>query len=235
MSKRRKIRPDRALRDLFGESGDRHQRRQQATDPGALADPGIEQGWVGAAPDPLADAGHRARHDADGRGKPVGDFDVLDLVAEALQCPSDALDRRPDLRVEDRGGAAVGDVEGDPDRASGRGPVRRGEEGLGRRRRAMPVAVVAAAEHVEEQRGVADGAGERADDGEPVEGLGVGPGRDPSALGLDPDQVGPGGGDADRAGPVGADRGRRRDRRRPPPRPRRRSRRGCGRGSTGCG
>ena len=43
-------------------------------------------------------------------------------------------------------------------------------------------------------------------DGEPVEGLRVGPGGDPAALRLQADQAAPGGGDADRAGAVGAHR-----------------------------
>ena len=62
------------------------------------------------------------------------------------------------------------------------------------------------ASRVEQQRRVVDRARERADAGEAVEGLGVGPGGDAAALGLEADEVRPGGGDADRAGAVGAHR-----------------------------
>ena len=64
-----------------------------------------------------------------------------------------------------------------------------------------------ARDRVEQQRGVVDGARQRADAGQALERLGVGPGRDAPALGLDADQMRPRGGDADRAGAVRAHRG----------------------------
>ena len=79
-------------------------------------------------------------------------------------------------------------------------------EGLGRRRDVVAVGRDVAGEDVEQQRRVGDVAGQRPVAAEAVEGLGVGPGGDAAALGLEADQVGPGGGDADRAGAVGAHR-----------------------------
>ncbi len=65
-----------------------------------------------------------------------------------------------------------------------------------------------AAQHVKHQGGVGDGAGQWADAGEAVEGLGIGPGGDAPALGLDADEVAPAGGNAHRAGSVRAETGR---------------------------
>ena len=103
-------------------------------------------------------------------------------------------------RGADRGGEGEGDAQ-PLGRACGGG-----REGLGGGRHVVAVGRDVAGEDVEQQRRVGDVAGQRAVAAEAVEGLGVGPGGDPAALGLEPDQVGPGGGDADRAGAVGADR-----------------------------
>jgi hypothetical protein len=59
---------------------------------------------------------------------------------------------------------------------------------------------------VEQDRGVEHGTRERTDAGQPVERLGVGPGRDPSALGLYSHQIGPGSGDPHGAEAVGSQR-----------------------------
>ena len=110
-----------------------------------------------------------------------------------------------DLRVQRAGDAGERRLRGQPDAESGRLAVGCFLEvdALG----VVHVVVVAALEHVEEQRGVRDGAGERAVDGEAVEGLAPRVRRQPAALGLDPDEVGPRGRDADRAGAVGPEPG----------------------------
>ena len=75
-------------------------------------------------------------------GKAVGDVDVLDLVAEVLQRPPMRLDRRLISGSRLGGGAAVGDVEGEPDPQAARVPSGgRGERRARRGRRAMQVAV----------------------------------------------------------------------------------------------
>ena len=69
------------------------------------------------------------------------------------------------------------------------------------RGRFVQISVDVARGSVEYQRGIGDGAGQHAVDGDAVEGLGQWPSRDPAALRLDPDEVRPCGGDADAARP----------------------------------
>lgn len=64
-----------------------------------------------------------------------------------------------------------------------------------------------AARRVQEEGRVRDRTGQGAVDRDALEGLGARPGRDASALRLDADQLGPGGGDAHRAGAVRAEGG----------------------------
>ena len=73
------------------------------------------------------------------------------------------------------------------------------------RRRLVQVAGDVAGRGVEHQRGVGDGAGQHAVDGDAVERLGQRPGRDPAALRFDADEMGPRRRDAHAARAVGAD------------------------------
>ena len=103
-----------------------------------------------------------------------------------------------------------------------------------RRRRAVHVDVDRARGDVVEQRRVGDAARQHAVDRQAVPGARARRQRDAPALGLEPEQPAPGGGDADRAGAVGAERGADEpggDRR---ARCRRSSRRARAAGPTGC-
>ena len=157
--------------------------------------------------DPLAYPARRSRHEAEADEAVVG-IGLLDVVAEALERAREPLDRRAYLPGRASPGASDQGIFVESAIRSRPGSRRGGlGERLRRRRRPVQVLGTVAGEHVEQQRRVVDGARERADDGEAVEGRRERPGRDAPALRLDADEVGPGGGDAHRAGAVGADGG----------------------------
>ncbi len=104
-----------------------------------------------------------------------------------------------------------------------------------RGRRPGGIAGLVAGEHVEDRRGVGDGAREHAVDHQRATRPARAPRRCARALGFRPDQAAAGGGDADRAAAVVAVGDRHHARPRPRRRSRRRSRRGCARGPRGCG
>jgi hypothetical protein len=112
-------------------------------------------------------------------------------VTEIGEHAAEPSHRRGDLRVQlDRGGAVgVAQRERDSQTAG----FARGSLGVGLAGRRWSVQLVGmvTAQDVEHERGVGDRAGQRAEAGEAVERLAVGPGGDAPALGLDANEIAP--------------------------------------------
>ena len=142
-----------------------------------------------------------------GRPAPGGVF-LCDRMAEPRDRPASSPTRSRTRGSSSAGGPLNGILKPRPTASGVRarpGGLREGSDGWGR---AVAIVRAVAADHVEHQRRIGDRPRERPEAGQALEHLGGGPGRDPPALRLDPDQVRPRGGDPDRAGPVGSHRGR---------------------------